>query len=123
MNTQEKLERIKARCQELLAIAEKRTPGEWEWGFHGATGFHRIKQRDGEIDVVATDLGCSQYGQREIDATFIAFCAGPAEAGWRATIAAIDGLLLIATEGQEPERGSACFDLGKILAAWPDEIL
>lgn len=39
------------------------------------------------------------------------------------TIAAIDGLLLIAEVGQEPERGAARYDLNNIIAAWPEELL
>lgn len=35
MNTQEHLERIKEKCHELLAIAEKRTQGTWFTGWLG----------------------------------------------------------------------------------------
>jgi hypothetical protein len=44
-------------------------------------------------------------------------------AGWRTTLAAIEGLRLIAEHGQEPARGSCRFELGEIRAAWPVEML
>lgn len=75
MTTTEKLQRIRARCVKLLALAEKRTPGKW---------FYYLEPRlpiTGECDV------------RPDDAAYIAACAGAAEAGWRATIAAIDSIL------------------------------
>ena len=68
MTTTEKLQAIKARCEALLETASKRTPGELISGVHFCA--HSIS-----------------------DDIFIASCAGPAEAGWRATIAAIDECL------------------------------
>jgi hypothetical protein len=87
MNTAEKLTAIRARCVELLAIAEKRTPGKW-----------KIENQDSGIET-ETFIACGDDcitngwnldGSDMDDFTFIASCAGPAEAGWRATIAAID---------------------------------
>ena len=88
MNTEEKLKRIKARCQELLALAEKRTPGAWTVSEFSATlvdtkkGGHGIAGTRAENEVTEQD--------EEHNAAYIAACAGAAEAGWRATIAAID---------------------------------
>lgn len=83
MNTQEKLQAIRARCVELLAIAEKRTPGEWE--AEGNTVWRHDTER--ESSSICDTVSHAHWS----DAAFIASCAGPAEAGWRATIAAIDG--------------------------------
>jgi hypothetical protein len=69
MTTTEKLQAIKARCETLLETASKRWTGELISGVHFCA--HSIS-----------------------DDIFIASCAGPAEAGWRATIAAIDLILL-----------------------------
>jgi len=66
---------IRARCVELLEIAEKRTSGEWRQDAY-------YVDRDGETFIKVPGNGH--------DATFIASCAGAAEAGWRSTIAAID---------------------------------
>ena len=68
MTTTEKLQKIKAECERLLALAEKRTPGKWFPT--GRTACYNAN-----------------------DAEFIAACAGLAEAGWKATIAAIDDIL------------------------------
>jgi hypothetical protein len=54
------------------------------------------------------------------DRVFIASCAGPAEAGWRATIAAIDAVESVRENDltwQFEEMASV------IIAAWPEELL
>ena len=91
-----KLQKIRAKCQELLALAEKRTPGKWD--------------ADGELKYMGDD------------GIFIAACAGPAEAGWRATIAAIDALN-ICHESSDFDDMNAWSGLEAIIAAWPDELL
>ncbi len=114
MNTTEKLTLIRARCTELLALAEKRTPGVWsedaeQWRL---MGLERTRQ----------------YGH---DTGFACACAGNAEAGWRATIAAIDGLQGISryeSDGricldESPNGSAARVALANILNAWPDELL
>ena len=106
MNTdQEKLQKIRAKCEKLLAIAEKRTPGEWMSA--SETVWARNERVGGQME---TD-----------DAAFIAACAGPAEAGWRATIAAIDGLL--ATMKVRNLIYHEVETMNGILSAWPDELL
>ncbi len=75
----EKLQVIKAECQRLLALAEKRTPGKWEPG-NGAVWANTKNESQNEVCEFVEDE----------DSDYIAACAGPAEAGWRATIAAID---------------------------------
>lgn len=101
MTTDEHLDAIVARCTELLAIAEKRTRGEWtndEWNMIRAEGYW--------------------IGQLRLrpDNDFIAACAGTAEAGWRATIAAIR----LANSLHITQNHQA---LAEILAAWPPETL
>jgi len=92
MTTQEHLMKIKAKCQELLAVAEKH------------------------------------------NAAFIAPDATPAEAGWRATITAIDGLLAlsIVPNVEAPDDMHTAWEqvadeakehLSKLIAAWPEELL
>lgn len=121
----QKLQRIRAKCVELLEIASKRTPGEWTvdergdiqagWPFHG-------------IHSVIDDVAISPE-----DAAFIASCAGAAEAGWRCTIAAIDAII----ETLYTKYGEICENDGRgcsacrinnemmlsILAGWPDDLL
>ena len=82
------LRRIDAHLASLLAIAEKRTPGEWEdtapnegnQGRRLFSGFHYLGF-----------LGNSDASELEAcdNAAFIASCAGNAEAGWKATRAVI----------------------------------
>lgn len=120
MNTQEKLKRIKARCQELLAIAEKRTPGKWSYAVENLGSEIAYYVTHGPVLNVCLDTD-------KADAQYIASCAGPAEAGWRATIAAIDFYL---EEPSLPDVYSQpCLDkyleelAENIITAWPDEIL
>jgi hypothetical protein len=86
MTTTEKLQAIKAHCEALLETASKRWTGELISGVHFCA--HNIS-----------------------DDIFIASCSGPAEAGWRATIAAIDILL----ELPSPDSNLV---LSKIITAW-----
>lgn len=123
MTTEEHLKKIKAKCESLLAIAEKRTPGEW-------TLFHQQGERPGiecgdtsiviigREDDFADDGGVRGRDDVEAihNAAFIASCAGTAEAGWRSTIAAIDALLEIYDQPNE----QIAHD---IITAWPEEIL
>jgi len=120
MTTEEHLKRIRARCVELLALAEKRTQGEWQskplkYGYH-------IIPAEIYCDRGATQSEFEQFG----NALFIASCAGPAEAGWKATIAAIDHCLSmqgieLAFDG--PEMIATETLASAILAAWSEELL
>jgi hypothetical protein len=101
MNTQEHLNRIKAKCQELLAIAEKRTQGQWSQD-------HLYVDTDDNNNLIKAAGNIN-------NAAFIASCAGAAEAGWRATIAAIDVIELL-----EAHNGPLATT---IIAAWPQELL
>ncbi len=112
MTTQEHLERIKAKCSELLAIAEKRTPGKWQeggWSRQIKTGRERI------------------HVEHKGNHAFIAACAGPAEAGWRATIAAIE--MCDKLRRMFPPRNNAMLSAmiteqeSDIIAAWLKELL
>jgi hypothetical protein len=138
MNTQEHLNRIKAKCQELLAIAEKRTAGEW-----------RILDADdecpgieaGKTSIVIWGGEDDEAGVRTgvKDAAFIASCAGAAEAGWKSTIATIDALQDLANQCDyfsdgSPDasprdkfanelEGMIDYAINQIIAAWPQELL
>jgi hypothetical protein len=104
MNTQEHLQKIKAKCQKLLAIAEKRTQGQW-------TQDHLYVDTDDDNNDLIKTAGNIN------NAAFIASCAGAAEAGWRATIAAI--------EFAESMPGHIWRESleALIIAAWPEELL
>ena len=140
MTSKEYLEKIKAKCQELLEIAEKRTPGEWKScnGQKGTIIRRKSANVIGEPQDVARAWNCwRKYG----NAAFIASCAGPAEAGWRATIAAIDSLETIPHSpncmmnhyyfGNEKRKQQAIIGCNcrrrdqeqAIIAAWPEELL
>jgi len=98
MTPEAKLQRIRAKCVELLEIAEKRTPPE----FVMPTGYVGLNNK-GEHYRAGWHHGAAKY------ADYIVSCAGSAEAGWRATIAAIDNLL---------DDGMA----DAIIAAWEGQI-
>lgn len=108
MSRTEQLIKIRAKCVELLAIAEKRTPQRW-----AVKHYEGGLQSSVNVDINAGKVLAMCEWNAEADATFIASCAGPAEAGWRATIAGIDYLLNFATDDL-PEHEMA----QEIIAAW-----
>ena len=122
MTTEEHLQRIRARCTELLAIAEKRTPGRWRASKGAWTGMWSVSGVDTVCDLSYEDDHASiEYPNDGANATFIASCAGPAEAGWKATIAAINDIVV-----RKQFDGGAfptCAVTSGILAAWPEELL
>jgi hypothetical protein len=79
----EHLKLIDTHLERLLAIAEKRTPGEWKEG-NGAVWHDCNNESQNEV--------CEFVSPQ--NAAFIASCAGNAEAGWRATRAAIVAIRL-----------------------------
>ncbi len=87
LTTEEHLNKIVARCRTLLALAEKRTPGRWG----NETPSYRAYAMSGRHCVAEMMTHTSH--QRDSDAAYIVACAGAAEAGWKATIAAIEGRL------------------------------
>ena len=124
MTTTEKLERIKARCQELLEIAEKRTPGEWNRWSNGRTVQVGISANPAIKPCIVGWPGFDSCGltifRQKQNAKFIAACAGSAEAGWRATIAAID-LVLRETSGYTPFNSWDRL-ASEIIAAWEGQV-
>jgi hypothetical protein len=111
MTTQEHLERIKAKCIELLAIAEKRTQGRW----HTYNGNAVVNDSEKVVVCHTTRTDCLS------NTAFIASCAGPAEAGWAATIAAVD---LIQRETASDMPYNSWDRLAdSIIDAWPEELL
>lgn len=133
MNTQEHLNRIKARCEQLLALAEKRTPGKWMYS-------NILDGCDGRNGGVITPCNHIIVGAKATlgNSNFIASCAGPAEAGWRATIAAIDWITSFSLVDLSPCSGGSCavatevderldsirhHAVAAIIAAWPEELL
>jgi len=110
MTTQEHLNRIKAKCQELLAIAEKRTAGRWSVEPFGNWEEYKIDPH------IFSGEPAEATGMTLSDAAFIASCAGAAEAGWRATVAAIDICL-------DYDIGALEILAEEIIAAWPQELL
>lgn len=125
------LKLIDAHLERLLAIAEKRTLGEWQQGDSrqemNMDMVYRKPHAHGQAAGIPTfgrNSGLSRE-QDEADAAFIALCAGNAEAGWRATRAAIACLLVIcdpASGADFTNYGGETF-LPQILAAFPLETL
>lgn len=117
---------IDAHLERLLDIAAKRTPGEWK-----AESSRAYCTDESVTHNVVGPPSDFMYLQELPDATFIASCAGNAEAGWRATRAAIAGLLSIAQYqidgvivADESFLGrTAKHTLESILAAFPLETL
>jgi len=118
MTPDEHDQRIIAKCRSLLALAAKRTPGRW-WNEKGHPAVFAMTPKcrpNGEgllqVNYYGRYVGKDAYA----DAAYIAACAGPAEAGWLSTIAAIELC------HQLPSPDSSLI-LARIRAAWPKEIL
>lgn len=125
MSTQEHLKRIRARCVQLLGLAEKRALGKWT-------------SEDGFIFCGNDCVADLVDGPRSANAAFIARCAGAAEAGWRSTIAAIDWITQFSLVNLSPCNGGSCavaievderldsiraHFIDVIVTAWPEELL
>ncbi len=97
----EHLKLIDAHLERLLSTAEKRTPGEWRHR-QGQMCSHWVSRADELSNICEVDT-TSPYTSAETsqNAAFIASAAGNAEAGWRATRAAI--ALCIANLHTDPE--------------------
>lgn len=132
MTQEEHLNKIVAKCRELLAGAEKRKAGKWTYANRGTYS-----------DIIAPDDLCGgvylatvcgfSVGDQEVNrgihnSAFIANCAGPAEAGWRATIAKCEFI-----QSYRKIRFGYDGDCGatrlvdemesQLTAAWPEELL
>lgn len=136
MTSTKHLNAIKAKCHELLAIAEKRTPGRWLDGWELGPSVSCDWQHlvGGGHPIVSHSIGFSEGGITALapesrDSAFIASAAGPFEASLRSTIAAIDGLSRLEDwkftgwDGDAGIRSEASAVLDDILSAWPIELL
>ena len=115
MTTEQHLNAIVAKCKCLLELAERRTQGEWK--ADGAAGCDNVRDLNGTELLFTSGMHITE--DSDPDAAFIAACAGSAEAGWRATIAACATAKLILAFGGDAESGL----VKSILAAWPEELL
>lgn len=116
MTKLEHLQRIRAKCVGLLEIASKRTPGEW---IEDACCCYSKCQFN--LDGKAESRPIVEAYPR--NTAFIAACAGRAEAGWRATIAAIDFILRDSVTPKFGLTRSEIETVNSIIAAWPEELL
>jgi hypothetical protein len=134
MTQTEHLKLIRARCVELLEIAEKRTAGRWQQGDDAGEinmdMVYRQPKMPGRCAGMPTNgtLSGISREQAESDATFIASCAGAAEAGWRATVAAVDTIfnLSTVTYGWDGDCGALAYAdtlADSVTSAWPIELL
>lgn len=124
----EHLRLIDAHLKRLLDIAAKRTPGEWK-----AESSRAYCADESVTHNVVGPPSDFMYLQELPDATFIASCAGNAEAGWRAVRAAIKNGTSALNELGVPQPGYPApvanavefitQQLESILAAFPLESL
>lgn len=108
----DKLRRIDAHLANLLSTAEKRTPGDYVKldTYVGSKDNHHG---------IADFCYCGD-AENEENASFFAACAGNAEAGWRATRAAIKAICAVYADlSCEPD--TICVELAlSIVAAFPN---
>ena len=112
--TTEKLQKIKSECERLLALAEKRTPGDWIRPSRFSTHLVCAKSKNPGSLVCDFPDSTPDLSQHSGDADFVSACAGPAEAGWRSTIAVIEFYLNSNGISQGFLYGLIC----EILTAW-----
>lgn len=123
MNREQHLDKIIAKLDSLIAGAKLRTPGRWEAFQRNeeiGTSYCRITFTDRNSDSLHGYCG-------ESNATFIASCAGNAEAGWVSMRDKIASLKKIFNSGP----GEISWDIveyaknrtNSIIAAWPEEML
>jgi len=120
------LRAIEAHLDRLLAIAAKRTPGEWD-----ASGSKNEIIASNEYGFLAKEEVCCSPKRNQFwpeNSTFIALCANNAEAGWRSAKAAIEALKFLSVRtcdescpGGLPHASDVFID--SILAEWPLETL
>ena len=112
-----------------MFIASKRTPGEWEYS-KGCTGLSGIFPDQSTSTQAVAMLQLSRFDEKVTlpnaanNAAFIASCAGNAEAGWRATRAAIALLFAMCDGAHSINTVIAAQKMGEsILAAFPLELI
>lgn len=114
-----RLRAIDAHLAKLLDIAAKRTPGEWE--SLGIEHSNCLRLFAGNNYLGAIGNSDAERAAIQDDAAFIASCAGNAEAGWKATRAAIAQYELAKGDGEW--LGYLQPVMESILAAFPLESL
>jgi len=126
MTTTKHLQLIKSECERLLAIAEKRTQGEWETHQDDDQYFSQYIRCPSALN---EDVACAytvmalEITRSNANAAYIAACAGRAEAGWRSTIMHVDHLRDLIEAREEPFYGAAIYEANRLITAWPIELL
>ena len=120
------LRAIEAHLDKLLAIAAKRTPGEWD-----ASGSKNEVIGNNEYGFLAKEEVCCSPGRGQFwpeNASYIVACSNNAERAWRSTKAAIEALKFLSVRtcdescpGGLPHASDVFID--SILAEWPLETL
>ena len=146
MTTEEHLQKIVAKCRANLELAARRTPGKWDkrksyfdrdqlskYASYEVFPHTKGLKKPEDCGEWTSLADCENYEPKNLaNAAFIAACAGSAEAGWRATIAAIEGINAMQNMIQEADPSShqerilrieICLQRDAIIAAWPEELL
>jgi len=124
MKPEQKIEKIRAKCQEILELGKLRTQGRWRIA-HGGLGnkdkLDTVYATNDDLNYIAAcrDYLCFYEPPRNTEnASFIASCAGTAEAMARSTLSLLDAVVIYGNS-------ITSFQLitDSILKAWPDELL
>lgn len=127
MNNIERLTLIESHLRKLLAIAEKRTLGKWQMqevagGLYVSVG----NPKTGEGYRLISGVTKQSRYQSEENGSFIAACAGNAEAGWKSTLLQIewlkDDLQSAEEDGDFDSVRALERRIDSILAAYPIEL-
>ena len=122
MKQEQKIERIRAKCQEILELGKLRTQGKWSTGT--LTEYHMVYDSKYARHIARLN----GLGLAEENANFIASCAGTAEAMARSTLVALDAIQQIRIHYSDERLNVLLHTLldeqeDNILESWPDELL
>jgi hypothetical protein len=98
------INQLKTELREFIKLSETITPGRWEAVSEGVAPVNSWLH-----------VGCDPC-----DGAFIARARNISPTMAKMLLVAVEGLELCANHGQEPERGSARYDLNKILKLWEE---
>jgi hypothetical protein len=110
------IDQLKTELREFIKLSEKLgstlwtlEEKDWGWELSAEKYFADLHKLTNEPEEIA-----------EARAAFIASSRNISPTMAKMLLAAVEGLELCANHGQEPERGSARYDLNKILKLWEE---
>lgn len=109
------IETLKTELREFITLSETITPGRWVKGWNIVGN-----GKDKDICLAPMRNPTLTAIDWPTDAAFIARSRNISPTMAKMLLVAVEGLELCANHGQEPERGSAFYDLNKLTKLWEE---